>query len=401
MLALTAAALAAPGDLDPSYGAGGTVTLPAGDGPDLAGPLLARSGAGTVVAQTVQAPYGSTSQVVVHRLDAQGHLDASFGTGGSTVLDLGRPAVVRDLAVTRDGESLLLLAVGDGQDGQQQLGLVRLLQSGLPAAGFGSGGVVVAAPAEGRAPVALLPRDDGSVLVGLGDNGQGSSDFAVQRFDAGGASTGAPVSVDLGGYDVLTDLVAGPSGSYYAVGYSAKPGGQSAAAVRLLPSGTPDPGYGANGIARVTSRGEVLAPVGAVAVDSSLLLYGAAQAGPDLDGFVARLSPLGRPAAIFAHHGLLLIGTPAAPETVTAIVRVGPDQVVASVAVQGGADSGLLAQFRIRTGALDASFGQAGLLPLPGCSFDELLADGDGYLLGGTCYPRAGPVSIVQRRLAR
>lgn len=399
--AATTAALADPGDLDPSFGNAGTVAFPAGGDANLQGTLLAHSSLGTVLAQnsTTYSPFGGAlSQVVVRRLGPQGTLDPTFGSAGSTVVDVGQPAFVRDLVVTHDDRTLLLLSVGDGSL-PQQLGLVRLLRNGTLDPGYGTDGVVVVPSEDGRAPVAVLPRGDGSVLVGLAENGQGSSDFAMQAYDVHGVAVGSLRTVDIGGYDVLTDLVAGPHGSYYAVGSSAKPSGQAAAAVRLLRDGSPDPSFGVGGIARVASRGRGLATVGALAYGSSLLMYGSAQAGADFDGFVARLSAAGVPAAGFGDGGLLLLGTPGLLETVTAVAASSPGQAVAAVAIEGGASSGLLAQFGATDGVLDAGYGRGGELVLPGRSFHELLADGDALLLAGTRYGDVGPVEIVQRRL--
>src|SRR4051812_26571589 len=77
-LVVCADASAAPGDLDPTFGSGGTLTTDLG-GYEWAGAVLVQPD-GKIVAGGI-----SGDRFALARYDADGGLDATFGSGGSTV----------------------------------------------------------------------------------------------------------------------------------------------------------------------------------------------------------------------------------------------------------------------------------------------------------------------------
>src|SRR4051812_38898054 len=82
----------------------------------------------------------STPSLLVARLTADGHLDATFATGGKLVTTSGPESELSGLAVTADGH-ILVAATSSGSGSDRGL-LVRLTAGGVRDAGFGTNGEV-------------------------------------------------------------------------------------------------------------------------------------------------------------------------------------------------------------------------------------------------------------------
>lgn len=380
---------AAAGDLDGAYGAAGTVNFTPDAGSTLTGTVLGRQTEGVIVAQTSTNPKREAAaaiKVVVRRLNLHGAPDPTFGSDGSTELAVGQPATVKAVTTTPDNKVVVLLSIGDAYSPTPQVGLAKLLPGGQPDPSFGTNGVVIGLGEDGRTPAAVLARPDGSIVVGLGQNGQGDADFSLAHLDAHGVGVERVRAIDLGGYDVLTSLVSDPDGSYYATGYSATAAGQAAVAVRILPDGRKDQSYGAGGVARIAVADQTVTPVGAVVAGSALLLYGTAQSTQSFGAFIGRLTPAGSADSGFGQHGVLPMEGTASLASVSSMVPGGQGQILASVVNEGGGGNGYLTRFDARTGAKDNGYGTGGSLPLASSNYSQLIADGTGTLLAGTNY---------------
>jgi hypothetical protein len=125
----------------------------------------------------------TTSSPDLARLNLNGSLDSTFGTGGIAFEGgLNAAGLHPSIALQSDGEFVL------GADSQT----IRLLSNGAPDTTFGTNGVSVAAPVPMRQfwseAVAIQPNGE-IVLVGLDD--LNSQDFAVARFLAAGPRVGS------------------------------------------------------------------------------------------------------------------------------------------------------------------------------------------------------------------
>src|SRR5207249_6334152 len=87
LLLLPAAGRANPGDLDPTFGIGGKVTT--GSGTDDDGYAVAIQADGKLVV-AVETNNGINYDVALVRYNANGTLDATFGTGGKVTTEIGR-----------------------------------------------------------------------------------------------------------------------------------------------------------------------------------------------------------------------------------------------------------------------------------------------------------------------
>jgi uncharacterized delta-60 repeat protein len=151
-LAALSAALAAPGQLDGSFGSGGKVLTDVG-GADWAGAVaVARSG-GVVVTGA------SGDDVAVARYDAAGRLDPGFGRRGTVVTDLGGVDAGSALVVQPDGK----IVVAGQRSGD--LALARYSADGKLDPSFDGDGVVVTDLGFEARAVAVLQRTGGRLLV--------------------------------------------------------------------------------------------------------------------------------------------------------------------------------------------------------------------------------------------
>ncbi len=213
------------GGLDPTFGTGGVVNISPGNSG--VRPSVVAQPDGHLLVVTGSGPHGTQ----VTRYNADGSLDAAFGTGGS-VSDLvpGSRAIVNDVAVGPDGK-LTLSGVSSAAPNQYATAVVRLNADGTPDAGFGTNGVANfdAALRRDDTPgfplqiplanhdLALLP--DGSVVVATAD---GNAATVLVRLTATGVvdtayGAGGPFrrATPTAEFNTVTDLAAAPDGGLF------------------------------------------------------------------------------------------------------------------------------------------------------------------------------------------
>jgi uncharacterized delta-60 repeat protein len=149
------------GTLDPSFGSGGVAYPSAARGGNVA-VALAPDGK-IVLGRTLGT---AATDVSVQRLNADGSVDGSFGTGGAFVWDSGSPDQIAAVAVQPDGRIVVLGSAGAGTF------VLRIGAGGSLDPTFGSGGV---SGTRGSGVVAftgyaLALQPDGKIVVG----GQGA-----------------------------------------------------------------------------------------------------------------------------------------------------------------------------------------------------------------------------------
>ncbi|MFI5380557.1 MAG: hypothetical protein ACHRHE_14770 [Tepidisphaerales bacterium] len=207
---------------------------------------------------------------VVWRFTADGQLDPSFGTDGTTVIDLGGLDEPLDMVLAPDGK---IVVVGTSQSADQAgdplqhsgFWLVRLTPDGVPDSSFGGNGIVQEQLTQPTfaARVALGP--DGRILVAgpvIPDGTQPASPpkVAVARFNTDGTpdtSFGANGSVMTAGISVVLGMKVGNDSSAILAGYAPvlnATGGQSGTVTlfaHYLPNGQPDTRFAAKGLVSI------------------------------------------------------------------------------------------------------------------------------------------------------
>ena len=173
----------ADGSLDAGFGTRGQVTTDIAGGPDVARNIALQPTGAIVVSSD---PFGNNPGTAVARYTAAGNLDPSFGNGGTSML--AGAAVGQGLALQRDGKLVLVgkLNIGSGATASTDFALMRLNADGSPDTTFGAAGTVTTAvSAERDGALAVALQTDGRIVV-AGHTSNINSNFAVARYDSNG-----------------------------------------------------------------------------------------------------------------------------------------------------------------------------------------------------------------------
>jgi uncharacterized delta-60 repeat protein/uncharacterized repeat protein (TIGR01451 family) len=376
VLAVPAAADAAPDAPDPGFGVGGLVTAGfPGRSAEAVEMLLDGAGRPVVAAQTGPMELG------ILRLAPAGAADPSFAAGVRSIGPAGE-AQLTDLVAHGDG----YVAGGwiEAAPGDRRFALVRWGPSGAP--GF----VVDDALDVGDDEVGALAVDPEQRIVAAGRSG---ARIGVARYDAGGVRDAAFSRVhDF--TDVTEEEASGvvvePSGRVLLAGTGVVPGADRRVLVAALtPAGAIDPGFG-GGRPVTLDVGDGTPAVRSVArqPDGKLVVGGTTDAGGGGGGVVARFLPDGAPDPAFSTDGIARVGLVGA---IVEDVAVQPDGKIVAVGSAGG--ESFFARFR-PGGVRDPGFGVDGVVRQslgPGGLIGVGIAGG-GRIVGGG---RAGGAIVL------
>ncbi len=399
-LLLVSPALAAAGDLDPTFGSSGTVTTSLGSGDDVLVAVAIQPSDQKIVAVGHTAS-GSGDDWAVVRYNPNGTLDATFGSGGIVTTSFGS-FTDHAHAVAIDAGGKIVVA-GYADDGtSHDFAVARYTTTGSLDVSFGVGGIRttsfgssddeingMAIDASGKIAVA------GQTVVSL-DN-----QFALARYtttgtlDASFGSSGK-VKTNVGpGSDAANAMVIQADGKIIAGGRSNNGTDRDFALVRYNTNGSIDTSYGASG-KRTTAIGPADDEIESMALDGSgkVVASGVTDSGIDLDFALARYSTSGSLDGSFGGGG-------------TTTTDIGHNDTAYGVSIQGDgmivvsgtAGSSYFGVARYTTGGiLDGGFGTGGTVytqisPFGNDGFATVLqADGSIVVVGdayGTRYDAA------------
>src|SRR6188508_2167525 len=346
--ALAGASVNAPGDLDTSFGDGGHALVLVGTfGAEATAVAVQPDGKILVGGWTVggpppprraQDPEGDDHvDFAVVRLDPNGALDPTFGTGGmvSTPIDL----------------------VPGGYD---------------------------------RAWAIALGPDGSIVLAGGAEAGGATNDFAVVRYTPAGAldptfSEDGIQTVDLGGDNVLTGVAVQPGdGNIVAAGRSGNDGGFTT--IRLRADGDLDGSFGSGGIVQTpvgdSGAQDITGAVGLVP-GGKIVVAGTADITAQAAYAVARYLSDGQLDPGFGDNGVTVTDRPGDEEVSS--LAIAPDGKIALGGILGVTPIAFRVERYLEDGELDASFGQGGIATTHFGSNDAfltgLVAQSDGKLV--------------------
>ncbi|MFW5439425.1 MAG: LamG-like jellyroll fold domain-containing protein, partial [Methylophilaceae bacterium] len=173
------------GTLDASFSVGGILTLDIGGGTDLGDDITLQADGKILL---TGAGFTSTHRdLVVVRINTDGTLDASFGTGGIVTTDVGAGHEYgNDIKVQTNGKIVVSGASNNGVD--WDLMTVRYNADGTLDASFSSDGKVVIPLGPGNDyGIGAAIQSDGKIIVsGQASNGS-DFDFVVLRYNADGS----------------------------------------------------------------------------------------------------------------------------------------------------------------------------------------------------------------------
>ena len=296
------------GKVDGGYGRCGVVAPPK-PAADAAPAGMVRLADGGMLAIGVT---GDTASTVKLRPDGQ--VDTSFGSGGQVSATL--PGFTQPFDDTKfvvpqpDGRILVVGRSGEASTGQAQAAVARLNPDGTLDASFGSGGSVLnAIPGGMRSqPFAADVDSAGRILLA----GQRDGKFVVARLSPSGApdsswGTGGVAQIDFPGVREGEASSAGavralPGGGVLVGGFAE----ETLALARLTDGGTPDPAFGAGGLSVASPPAAASATVIELLPDGRFLVAGP---GDNVNGgelFVARFAANGQPDPSFGRGGFAL-----------------------------------------------------------------------------------------------
>jgi uncharacterized delta-60 repeat protein len=327
------ARLLADGQLDPSFGSGGTVTTTVAGGSEFQ--AVAIQPDGKIVAAGAAEAAGN-ADFLFARYNPDGSPDMSFGGGdGVETVPVGsEDDQAQDVAIAPDGR-IVASGTSDLPESNNGLGVVVLEPNGAPDASFGGDGALVKETAIGEGDdrgVAVAMLGDGSVLLGDENGAGGGNGFTLLKllpngeFDLGfGEGDGiafAPIPV-IGteaefGAGRITDFAVLPGGriiaSGYGLDYFAVPPSPPTyhlklAAVRWLANGELDASFAEGGIFARRMGNEFAATSVNLAQGGGYLLAGPYEFGsmepPQRAAWVGRLKPDGTPDPAFGSGGFV------------------------------------------------------------------------------------------------
>ena len=174
------------GSLDVSFGPNAGKSPIDFGGPNEVGNAVALQPDGKIVV----AGYGNeANDFAVARLQANGLLDPSFGSGGRSLIDFGGPSDVgHAVALQADGK---IVVAGYGNDGKD-FAVARLQPNGSLDSTFASGGKSLTDFGGIDAGQAMVLQPDGKIVVaGLSIVGPNNNDFAIARLQGDPGRGGA------------------------------------------------------------------------------------------------------------------------------------------------------------------------------------------------------------------
>jgi uncharacterized delta-60 repeat protein len=421
MVITTAApAVADAGDLDPAFGVGGIVLTDVPEPPDdfyiddQATAIAVQPDGRIIVAG--QAVSGGGGGPLVRYLP-DGSLDPSFGDGGVAPTGNGLGTCTMcgdDIALQPDGKILVPGGVMP-YPLFWQAGVGRYNADGSPDTSFGVGGAAASSTYGVGGAIALQP--DGHIVVAtFGSTSSGGGALTLVRFSPDGTQDlawGEGGEVDLargGSFDDPAvhprSLAVQPDGAIVATGatHDAATGQDIAVLARVLPSGTPDPAFGAGGVVVSDAVGRV--GKAAVLPDGSVVVTG--QVGSQFA--LARFHPDGSLDPGFGSGGVAV--SPVDGHATAVAVRDDGGIVAAGDTFQlGGYDRDVTFVVALfgPDGTLDPTFGEGGVVTTNHVADSEeewandvaLQADGKVLVAGAARQP-GGPGNVaIDRHLVQ
>ncbi|MFM7561483.1 MAG: beta strand repeat-containing protein, partial [Planctomycetota bacterium] len=356
---------------------GGYNLISFGTGLDDFGSRVARQSDGKLlVFGTSNNDYG------VVRLNADGTIDTSFGTGGKVTVDFGGTDTARGIRVLSDGRILL---VGRSYNGSNNdFALVRLNSDGSLDTTFDGDGKLLRPVGTNDNAYDVVVQSDGKMIV----VGEVDSDFGIARLNADGTldtsfGTSGKVIQSFGNSDGALSVALQSDGKIVVSGWTAN--GETGV-IRLNTNGSFDTTFGTNGLVTNGVSGYDQGTSVAIQSDGKIVIGGHGNAGSGSGFFLMRLNANGSLDTTFSPGGAdgdgkLVTWINAASEWGSAITLQTDGKILITGNINGN-----FGVARVNTdGSLDTSFGTAGKVSIDVTgNLDEskhLLVQPDGKII--------------------
>jgi len=358
---------AAPGDLDPTFGAGGKVTTAVGVEDRASASVLQADG--KIVVGGRSRPGAGSYDFALARYNPDGSLDATFGSGGRVLTSLNRANAPDDeihaLSIQPDGKIVAVGTVKSSGGGLEATGIVRYHPNGTLDTSFGVGGILFV---DAGVVFTVIIQPDGKIVCGGGGGDSSLADFEIARINPNGTldttfGSGGLAIIDFNNSgDGVFGLALQPDGKIVAAGRSRGSGGiDNFAAARLNPNGSLDTSFGTGGRVRTDFFGDedfgyavVLQP------DGKIVLAGQARTPPNNFNFgLLRYNSNGTLDTTFGTGGKAVVDFDGTSEAAYA-VKLQQNGKIVVAGLQGGISTGFGVARLQSNGSLDAAFGSGG-----------------------------------------
>jgi uncharacterized delta-60 repeat protein len=348
-----AVALAAPGDLDPSFGNAGIVITSFG-GTDVASAVAIQPDGKLIVAGRTN--IAGNTVFALARYNPNGGLDPAFGTGGLVTTDFGSTDQAFAVALQADGK-----IVTAGRRGSDVI-VARYNAGGSVDSTFGASGRVITNFGATEQALALVLQPDGKIVVAGRTNKpapNGNFDFALARYDAAGTldptfGTAGLVTTDFGGsVDRAFAMALQPDGKLVVAGDS----DANFALARYNPNGSLDASFGSGGKVLTSFGGIDQASAVILQPDGKIVVAGQTDTGISIDFAVARYMPDGSLDGAFGSGGRVTTNFTGTSDDLGAAVVLQSD---GKIVVGGTSDDNFALARYTPEGILDTTFGSLG-----------------------------------------
>lgn len=331
----------------------------------------------------------------IARYTTAGALDSTFGTEGRVVLNADTTEFARAVAVQSDGK---ILVAGMSFGTTVDLFLFRLLADGTLDPTFGTGGLVKTNFSTSFLQVnAIAIQPDTKILV-AGAEFSGGADFLVLRYNADGTldtsfGSGGKVRSDLFGSsaDVATSIALQDDGKIVLAGSTAKTGSTgfptSVALARYDSAGALDASFDGDGKVRTLVGSFSRAQALAVRPDKRIVVAGLTSGTGGSDFLVLRYEQAGSLDPSFDGDGIVTTDIAAGDQAKDLVIQADGAVVVAGTSVESsGASDISIARYR-NDGSLDTSFSADG----------KTTTDVDQYDVAGGVVATASAIIVAGR----
>jgi len=361
------------GTLDPTFGTGGTVTTDFG-GTGAAVRTVAVQSDGKILTAGV-AGFNGVANFALARYNSDGTLDASFGTGGKVTTAFDFPGSFgRVFTVVRQPDGKFVAVGSTVINLFANFALARFNANGTLDASFGTDGIVTTGFGVSAEATSVAVQADGKVVAAGFANLDGAHDFALVRYNSNGTldasfGTGARVTTAFPSSPGFSEAQAfsvavQADGRIVAAGDAVVGGGFDFALARYNSNGTLDTSFGTGGLVTTDFAG-ANDQAESVAVQPDGRIVAAGAAGPYANGgfdfALARYNSNGTLDTSFGTSGKVtsdFAGANDVPSEPSAIALQGDGKIVV-VGQTGNVYDFALARYN-SNGTLDTSFGTSG-----------------------------------------
>jgi uncharacterized delta-60 repeat protein len=288
------------GSLDATFGDGGKAMIDFGSVNEDAWGVALMSDGRIVVAGTRADPSSGGFDYAIARLSASGFIDNSFNGNGKLVVPVGTDNDSATGVAVQPDNKIVVVGTVDVSANNTDFGIVRINENGTLDMSFGTGGsgkAIVPVGQERDEARGVKIQPDGKIVVAGTIAIQQNIDFAVVRLTTGGTpdnqfgSLGRQITPVGPNADQVQSVALQSDGKILVAGYTIGPTGTTAdaAIVRYTTSGAPDNTFDQDGIVK-TSMSPTVSAATAITTqpDGKIVIGGGAAFGQQYKFAAAR-----------------------------------------------------------------------------------------------------------------